>query len=95
MLRDSQAHPGALRRQPGVDRWDALPAAALTRAARAAEVFVADVRRGSTAQALHDHRRGRQALAERQSQWAVVSEALDRIWSSRTPLAPTMPVPTR
>jgi DNA-binding PadR family transcriptional regulator len=29
---------------------------------------------------------GRQALAERQSQWAVVSEALDRIWHARTPL---------
>ena len=28
---------------------------------------------------------GRRALAERQSQWAVVSEALDRIWNPMTP----------
>ena len=29
---------------------------------------------------------GRQALAERQNQWAVVSDALDRIWQTRTML---------
>lgn len=31
---------------------------------------------------------GRQALADRQSQWTVVSEALDRVWHTRTPPAP-------
>ncbi|HQR25430.1 MAG TPA: PadR family transcriptional regulator [Nocardioides sp.] len=33
---------------------------------------------------------GRQALADRQSQWAVVSETLDRIWHTRTQL-PAIP----
>ena len=31
---------------------------------------------------------GRQALADRRSQWAVVSQALDRVWHTRTPLLP-------
>lgn len=32
---------------------------------------------------------GREALADRQSQWAVVSEALDRVWNARTPVPAT------
>ncbi|MEQ6900839.1 helix-turn-helix transcriptional regulator [Nocardioides sp. YIM 152588] len=32
---------------------------------------------------------GRAALADRRGQWAVVSEALDRVWQQRTPIAPT------
>ncbi len=31
---------------------------------------------------------GRQALEERQSQWAVVSSALDRIWQQSVPSVP-------
>jgi len=31
---------------------------------------------------------GHQALASRQDQWAVVSEALDRIWQARVPASP-------
>lgn len=37
---------------------------------------------------------GRQALADRQSQWAVVSETLDRIWHANAPLLPVPPVVT-
>lgn len=37
---------------------------------------------------------GRQALADRQSQWAVVSETLDRIWCERTPQLPAPQVAT-